>query len=1030
MRPLRLEMQAFGPYLQKQILDFRDLKDQKVFLIHGPTGAGKTSLFDAMAYALYGRSSGDRPVTEMRSKHAPLELATEVVFDFAIGSEFYRARRQVKFREITRGVRKGELDEEPLAEFMRLAPEAAGAEGFLEIEAIAHLDSKVTAAVTEKIGLGVEQFLQVIVLPQGKFRQFLAAKSHEREEILKALFKTDQHKRLQERLDHNAKGLEEQLKRQKAELRGKAGLTAEQVVDPAVFEAQFKELDAALLAQEALAEPVKIELARLDAELGSERQLLKRFEALEAALSALELLTQKKVLMDAKSEEIRAARRAQEVIPAEVERSSQEELLRRQKEILPSFESQSRAAELALTQARADLAQAEKEAPLSLKLQARLNSLGLIAKKLEDRDRLTKSFRSDEETHKRVAEELKSLEARLQRTEADLPAARKNAAELKAAAESHILFNQALREKESLKSEVAALRLQEKSLLDTTGRITAGLRVIAEHEELCCQAQRHYEQLDDALADDQASQLAHRLKDGEPCGVCGSTEHPRKATSRLTEPLDREKVKLAQAEWKAKEEKLNRYKNEVSKLQTQVQSLSEETLRTAKHLAGRGYCDDAELERQIQESCVKAAYAEQSARSWPAAEKRVREFEDWAANARKELDAGRSAVEALATKISQCQGQLEILNGDLKDEKLKTVAELHNELVRIQGEVSRLTRRLEESRAGLERVSSAWAATKASCEAKRSEIASADERLKCLNEGYDKAWRAQNFEGAEQYLAAKRPAAVIEGLEREVADYRAEFARVMGQRDDAEMETQGRARPEIQGKEARKAELTERQDSLNREIGALRAKKSDKQTQLEEVFVSLKAIAALELEFAELKQLALVANGHGGNRYNMSFQRYVQSIYFEDVLQAASLRLEKMSDGRYNLKRSEELGKGNASGGLDLVVEDRWHGTERPASTLSGGEGFMASLSLALALSQIVQEGNGAIRMDAIFIDEGFGTLDEESLRRAIDTLMELHQQGRMVGIISHVPELKQLIPARIEVSAHPSGSEARIWVN
>jgi exonuclease SbcC len=1020
-------MQAFGPYLQKQCLDFRDLMDQKVFLIHGPTGSGKTSLFDAMAYALYGRASGDRPVAEMRSKHASLDLATEVVFDFAIGNELYRARRQVKFREITRGARKGELDEEPIAEFMRLAAEG---NGFKEVEAIAHLDTKVTAAVTEKIGLGVEQFLQVIVLPQGKFRQFLAAKSHEREEILKALFKTDQHKRLQERLDQGAKVLEEQLKRLKAELRGKTGLTSDQVVDPAVFEAQLKEIDAALSAQEALAEPVKTELARLEAELGGEKQLLKRFEDLDAALGTLELLAQKKPLIDAKEGEVRAARRAKEVAPAEAEMAGQAEMLGKLKETLPGLESQSRASELVVADARAALAQAEKEAPLGPKLQARLDSLELVAKKLEDRDRLTQALRSDEDTRQRLLKELETVDARLQKAEADLPGARKNAAELKASAESHKLLDQALREKESLKTEVVALRLQERAAQDAAGRIAAGEKVIAEHEGLCRQARDHYEQLDEALANDQASQLAHRLKDGEPCGVCGATEHPRKATSKLSERVDRERVKQAQAEWKSKEEKLNLYKNEVSKLQAKVQSLREETERTTALLAGRGYAGDAELEQVIRDSREKSATAEQAARHLPATEQLVRELESWVAGARKELDAGRAKTEALASKTAEYQGQLGILNGDLKDEKLRTAAELVVERAHLQGEVSRLARVLEAGRASLEKASNAWATAKASCEAKKAEITTAEERLKRLTEAYGKAWSAQNFECAQEYLASKRPAVVIESLERELAAYRAELARAEGQRDDAQKETQGRARPEIQGKEARKLELTEKQEALNREIGALRAKKTDRQSLLKEVFESLGAIAALEIEFAELKQLALIANGHGGNRYNMSFQRYVQSIYFEDVLQAASLRLEKMSDGRYHLKRSEELGKGNTSGGLDLVVEDRWHGTERPASTLSGGEGFMASLSLALALSQIVQEGNGAIRMDAIFIDEGFGTLDEESLRRAIDTLMELHEQGRMVGIISHVPELRQLIPARIEVSAHHSGSEARILIN
>ena len=215
MRPIRIEMQAFGPYLRQQTLDFRELGDRRVFLIHGPTGGGKTSLFDAMAYALYGKASGGRPVEEMRSKHAPPELSTEVTFDFAIGSDHYRARRRIDFRAKTRGANKGQVEQESLAEFMRLEEDGAG--GYRETEALASQDTKVTAAVTERIGLGVEQFLQVIILPQGKFREFLAAKSQSREQILEALFKTTQHKRLQDKLDEDSRTLGARLKERQAE---------------------------------------------------------------------------------------------------------------------------------------------------------------------------------------------------------------------------------------------------------------------------------------------------------------------------------------------------------------------------------------------------------------------------------------------------------------------------------------------------------------------------------------------------------------------------------------------------------------------------------------------------------------------------------------------------------------------------------------------------------------------------------------------------------------------------------------------
>ena len=679
---------------------------------------------------------------------------------------------------------------------------------------------------------------------------------------------------------------------------------------------------------------------------------------------------------------------------------------------------------------RESLSAAEQDEPRRAALQKRLESLDVVGGKIAARAKAMRESEVNRTSLARLRGEKLELEKRVHDAEnTELPAARAREGVTQALAATAASEAQVLKGLESLQAEIAALGARQKEILELEKREQGGQKAVSAQADGVARSRARFEELEAALAGDLALKLAHRLREGEACPVCGSEEHPHKATATGVQVnVDAEALKQADAQLKADEEKLQRYRSELDKIQARIESSREESARTLKALQARGYDgDDGALVRRIAESRARVESAGRAVRELPVAREALKQLEVLVAEGRARLQASVQEIQNLEIKSGELEAALRLLEEDLREEKLASVEELQAEREKLGGEHRRLELRLSESRKAAEEASQAEAHSRAAAAAQKEQISESGKRHESLQRQWEAERIRQGFASQEEYAAARRTAEEIAELERSIRGYATDLARAQSQHESALADTTGRSRPEVgatDSKETRKNELTLRIQELDREIGSLRRKVIDARLLIRELADRLKSIELLEREFSEAKQVALVANGHGGNRYNMSFQRYVQSIYFEEVLQAASYRLEKMSQGRYHLKRSEELGRGNVSGGLDLVVEDRWHGTERPASTLSGGEGFMASLSLALALSQIVQEENGALRMDAIFIDEGFGTLDEESLRRAIDTLTELQSQGRMVGLISHVPELKQVIPARIEIVPKHSGSE------
>lgn len=867
MRPLRLELAAFGPYAEPQVIDFRELQERRLFLVHGVTGAGKTTLLDAICFALYGDATGaDRDGKGFRSQFAAPEVETSVTLDFQLGERAYRVTRRP---EQERAKRRGEgTTVSPHSATLWDRTGLAGADD--EGKVLATRVGSVTDAVVDLLGFRSEQFRQVIVLPQGRFRDLLLAGSREREDILRQLFDTGFYGRIEDALKERSRELRsaaEKLRTERAALLGQ-----EEVGDEAALDARLQALQA--------------DKSRVDAGL----EVLQQHSS--TAAQALER---------ARAEQARFARadRAQRVLAELQARRAQIESDRRR------LKAARRAAGLA---------------DLALQVAERRKAAADAREALDDlRDRRAKAS------------------GRLERAAATVRVEQAKAPERDVLARRIAELERAV----PLAQELAQLIERESAEAAAERAAATG----ADHAaQTLAEARAHAAALRSVRETGSAALLAAELRPGAPCPVCGSREHPAPAVGAADIPSPAATTSAEEA---------------VAAAETRLDEYQQARQQAAQALAGLR-AGIGTLRKQL------TAVVEPSLGN-------VREIPRLADLARKQAAALQAALERAVLEEQAA-----------RDESARLEAGL--EAATAQAEAGRVALRASEEE---------WA-----------------RRLDKSGFTDEQAWRSAVLGETEM----DRIEAAIDGFQQQLAA-------AEGMAADARAEVAGRAPPDLEAARAAASaaarahgEAAEQSGRLASRIAAL-----DKLgTRLAEIG---SAYAETEQRFGVFGSIARVAAGD--NLHRISLQRFVLASRLDDVLAAASRRLHAMTRGRYLLRRNTEAADRRAAGGLELLAEDAYTANSRPVATLSGGESFQAALSLALGLSEVVEAYSGGISLDTIFIDEGFGSLDPEALDLAIDTLMDLQQSGRMVGVISHVPELRERIDVRLEVVAGAAGSRA-----
>jgi exonuclease SbcC len=911
MRPVRVVMQAFGPFAGVQVVDFRELGDNRFFLIHGPTGSGKTTVLDAMCYALYGTTTGaERTAEEMRSQFAPDSLPTEVVFDFAIGEGLYRVRRRpAQVRAKTRGAGTTAIPAEACV--WRRTPGLPDSEDGTPLAVRAR---EVDATVKDVLGFDVNQFRQVVMLPQGRFRELLSADSKKREEIMRALFATSRYGDIEDALKRRKSDLEAGMAKSRTrrdEALRNAGVESDEQLAESVSSAT------AVLAHAVAARQVAqttAQAAVAEAEAG--RLAATRISAVESAEAAVALA-----------------------------------------------ESRVEAAGALAAQAGDALLAEEVRGPKRVAAEDRVRSLGAITAAAVELDAARACAAETAAEHAARSVALEDAKDVRSATEVRLAEARMAAGDASASSAELVKAQSAV--------EAAAASVEAAAVLaGLAGRIAAAEGAVAsttlEVASAADQAAEAVAQRDESLRqwrDGRSAALAGTLEPGRPCPVCGSTEHPAPAIAGTVAPSD-EEVAAVEAAVRRTAASASAASARMSAASASLAALVAEEKATRETSRGAGGAEAAAAELAL----ASDAFARASARAETAS-------------------AALGQVADLETAAAEAAALAEAAQGRLHDADTaaalaaKGLATAEASVPEAMREPGALSGALEDARGVVAALTAAFATARERSSAAASSLAAA---------------------------AATR-------------DERAAALEAAG------LEAKGVAAPDLASLEAASAEAASARDAAVAEAARL-AQSCAVNAAAQARLAELDADASHMLE--RYSTVAAIANAAtGSNPAKLSFQRYVLGVFLTDVLESATRRLEIMTRGRYRLHMAAGPRDRRSAAGLDLEVFDEYTGEDRPVGTLSGGEGFLASLALALGLAEVVESLAGGVHLDTVFIDEGFGTLDEEALETAIDALMELQGASRLVGIISHVTELQAVVPARLEVSSTPQGSTARFVV-
>ncbi|WP_297363623.1 SMC family ATPase [Thauera sp.] len=1060
MKPLKLSLQAFGPFATREEVDFTLLPSGALFLISGPTGAGKTSILDGITYALYGDTSGgERSAREMRSHHADAALQTEVEFDFALGARCYRVKR---VPEQERAALRGDKLVKVLAKAELHRLEADG-ETWIPL---AQKTTEVTALVEELLGFKAEQFRQVVLLPQGQFRKLLAANSAEREKILETLFGTAIYKRLQDALKAEAAMLRERGEQAVLQRRTLLEQVGADTVEALVVRRET--LQAELVTLTEAEHRARADDAAARAALQQGLAVEAQFSEAAAATTALQAVDAGTAALDAERLRLEQARRALQVLPAEsalaaARRSAAEARAREVRVARDAAEATRRLgeAEAALHGETARAPEREAAQRELLHLETLGEAVSRLAQADADVTRCEATHLAADKAFATARAQQQSFATRRRELAIRIESIQPLAADV-AALEMH------LQQAEQHARALAALAAARKQLAQRAASQAKARQSCDAAQRATADARAAFSALDACWRQAQAAILARHLHDGAPCPVCGSAEHPAPARHEGDLPTEHalqaaaERARVAETALDAARQALNAaelaFATAAAEVDTRAAALSPATQGGVDAGDRAGFSSVSPEVRAACEGGAAAgprAVADESSR--PAtAESVAAEVAEF----RRRLDAARAA----ATELAPLRAQLHALDGELA---LAATAceQLHSHAAEASSAVRSAQHVADERRAGVPQALRTPAALQAALSAAQRMRQGLDHALQQAQAAHGKAasdaaalraqhvtlgeavqattvrdveaqaqfadalraagfWPAASVEvGAAEsaWRAALMPAEHILALEARIrdADHRRAAAHERAER--AACAIAGLVRPDLAALDARAATARTAVEAVLDRLAHTRSALAT----LAETLARLDDIArdsgAIEAEYRVVGHLADIANGTNGR--NLTFQRYVLAALLDDVLRAASLRLAAMSRGRYQLERREDLADARRAGGLDLEVFDEYTGRSRPASTLSGGEGFMASLSLALGLSDVVQAYAGGVQLDTLFIDEGFGSLDPESLDMAMKALIDLQQRGRTVGVISHVEEMKQQIDVAIEVVQGVRGS-------
>lgn len=1009
MLPNRLTMSAFGPYASRVDIDFDAFKENGLFLITGPTGAGKTMIFDAITFALYGQSSGSqRQSDQFRCDQASNDTATFVELSFTLHNEIYTIRRSPKYY-----VENKKTPKQPTA--LLTLPNKTMVEGVKEVD----------AKMIEVLQIDVQQFKQIVMIAQGEFTKLINASSEEREKVLRNVFNTYSYLNLEETLKQKTKELKEQYdllfaKRQSLMdtivIEDSQSLQETYAIKTKQIATLQKQVDAlALRYQEDMQ---RLQLATM------QNQRIASLQQIDETLKKYQVQQPQYQEMKEKIEILKQVKEVQPLYQSYHQGSKEQQRLSTQdieyKTVLDTLEKEYEVCKKEYQQVdsmQKDKEQAMKQKEMWLQRQTQY----------QEYLQCNRTLQSTIKEVEQLLHKDQEVQALLEKKQKTLVKDQQSVAMLDTLQKEFVMKQQEYTQVHQTKVALHALSsLYDRTMMesDTCFQKQEEYLQIEKQYDLC---NHQFEEMNRTLKYQQAGILAKDLQEGMACPVCGSIHHPNKAIATIT--IDEKEIEGIQKKLKDLTTRKNESYNTLL-LKKQEIDLLHETMRVEAKRLGI----DQELSKNVfiqelskvnnQQASLQDDYTKMD-NEIKYLETLKKSVEQTTITLNKEVEQvtkQQQQTSALQQTIEQLKGKLsnyKDMDNYNEEQIVEAIKQCDTTIIQVSDKIDSLQKQYMELQQTL-------ASKKATSQSIKEQLQKNKEAMVVVEKEYQEKIIAIFTEEKYQYLLQE--VGQLTELENTYRQYCIDKDSLEKQKVALEKEVQGL---QVVDTTALSLQVTTNKESIDGQQEELMKVQADA-LHLEKIIQSIQGID-IEIEKSNVeyqRYLDLSSITSGKNQYRVSFERYVLAAYFENILVYANHLLEVMSQGRYQLSRRDSRSKGNAKQGLELDVLDLESGMYRDVKTLSGGEGFKAALSLALGLSQMIQEYAGGIELNTLFIDEGFGSLDSQSLQQALHCLMELQSDNKLIGIISHVSELKERIDSKISIERNYKESKITLERN
>ena len=991
MMPISLTLSAFGPYPDTITIDFESFQEDGLFLITGPTGSGKTMIFDAMIFALYGKTSGQiRQTDSLRCDHALNEIPTFVEFSFSLHQQNYTIKRNPKYY-----LEGKKTPKQPSA--LLILPDGKMVEGIKEVN----------QKMISLLGVDDQQFKQICMIAQGEFTKLIMASSDEREKVLRELFHSETYQKLEEKLKVHLKVYQD-----------KYDLLLNKRQD-LMQELQVEDHQEYLSKQTKLIASQQKEYDDLKKDLDQKKQQLQLYRLQNQRLIQLKDLKQQ--FQDLKKQEndyqklnktVGTLKKAQETNYLYISYIKQQKKLQTLKLNQEDFLKQLKKLEKDYQEKKVQANSLDYKQQTKEKLQNQIQETKQLINQIyqyqndyQNLQTLKQQYRMLDEEHKLFLKKKEKFENGLQRDQERIQSEQQVQSKYELIKQQYVRLNEQKVKVHQLSDYYDQILKLNENKSDLQEEYTVVEKQV-DHEKM------QYNQMEKLYFRKQAGIFALQLKENQPCPICGSLHHPHPAQIEkediTKEKLDQQAKKVKQQEHRLqdilqkillsnqkKEMLVKQTKQLSSELNIQEEISKEIFIKELDHLSK----DEKRMKKEYLELQDELKYIQKLKKSVALSLKDMSTYES------KELKQAQS-LENIQVQIHQLSGKL--------DDSLRQyeIGEVNKNYQQVQKEYRQLSLEIETIQQDYEKVKNKYLEIKTKISSLNQQIIQEQEIYDELDNKYHTALDA--FINEEEFLNLKTQINQISILEKKYQDYLISLKSLNKQIISLENEVKDSTYVDLSSLSETIKEVNQQLREKNDDLEKLKIDYSLKEKMIKDIQKINQQLEKDEDTYQRYLDLYNLASGK--NNARVSIERYVLATYFENMLIYANVIMKQLSQGRYQLLRKDDAGKGRSQQGLELDVFDQESGNIRSIKTLSGGESFKAALSLALGLSRMVQDYAGGIELNTLFIDEGFGSLDSQSLDQAMNCLMELHHENKLIGIISHVSDLKDRIERQLVV--------------